>query len=537
MQRYRRRHKSGFSLALAAICLAGSAAISAPASAKEATGPLVAKPGSPAARAPRIAESRPRLPPPTNLLYLAEGTVRPGFVEYVVIQNTEQVPNDVTLSFFAANDAGTAVPVPDKLFTMPPLSRTTVNVNAHLATNSVPTPINISTVIGSTGVVNAERPMYFKADPGLGIVVDGGTNAVADPFGLSTTYNFAEGTVRPGFVEYLTIQNPNVTGTAAISFNATDDQGVAVPIPPTSLPLPANSRVTFILNQYLASLSLTAPLNISTFISADVDVMAERPMYFHADPGLGSVVKGGTSIVGSACTCPTSVFPEGTVRPGWIEYLTIQNPNPVTGTADIAFLLTYDDGITTTIPDASVTLPPDSRTTFNVNQYLAANAITQAVNVASVVAADLPIAAERPMYFDADPGLGSKIRGGTVDADPAGIFVTQDFAEGTVRPGFVQYLTFLEMIGFDGTLTISFEATDDLGNPVLITPALVPLPASSRVTFNVNQYLASQGVTQPVNLSIHVDSDTLFNGERPIYFNADPGLGSVVNDGTVAYGV
>jgi hypothetical protein len=103
--------------------------------------------------------------------------------------------------------------------------------------------------------------------------------------------------VRAGFVEFLTLQNPGGTpGTATLSFQGSDDSGAAVPVPSTTLALPATSRVTFNLNDYLASKGVPTPINISTKVTSDQGFVGERAMYFNV--GLAGGVNGGTTVVG-----------------------------------------------------------------------------------------------------------------------------------------------------------------------------------------------------------------------------------------------
>ncbi len=154
--------------------------------------------------------------------------------------------------------------------------------------------------------------MYFSADPALGQVIDGGTDVIGSSPSLSSS--FAEGTVRPGFLEYLTLQNASTeTARAAISFQASDDQGARVGLSPTIVSIPAMSRSTFNVSQYVASSDVSGPLNVSAKVTSDVPLLVERPMYFSADPALGQVIDGGTDVIGSSPSLSSS-FAEGTVR-------------------------------------------------------------------------------------------------------------------------------------------------------------------------------------------------------------------------------
>lgn len=238
--------------------------------------------------------------PPTSSFYFAEGTVRPGFVQYFTIQNPGGAPASVLVEYQAANDAGSTLSVPSQNLTVPANTRMTVNLNDYLASSQVATPANVSAKITSDSEIVAERAMYFSFDPGLGRKVDGGT-AVMGASGPALNWKFAEGTVRPGFVQYFTIQNPgNQSATVTIAYQATTDGGTPIAVPAQQVTIPAGTRSTVNVNHYFSASGVTSPVNVSAAISSNVPVVSERPMYYSADPGLGTTVDGGTVVVGKA---------------------------------------------------------------------------------------------------------------------------------------------------------------------------------------------------------------------------------------------
>lgn len=83
-------------------------------------------------------------------------------------------------------------------------------------------------------------------------------------------------------------------------------------------------------------------------------------------------------------------FPEGYTGEGFEEYLTLANPNPETAHLQVEFLT--NAGHLRTIP---VEIPGRTRRTLNVNQ-LAGEGLEVSISITS----DLPVAAERPMYFN-----------------------------------------------------------------------------------------------------------------------------------------
>lgn len=238
--------------------------------------------------------------PPTSAFYFAEGTVRPGFVQYFTIQNPGSSPADALIQYQAANDAGNPVAIPSQNLTIAGNARTTINVNDYLAAQGVPTPVNLSAKITSGSEIVAERAMYFSFDPGLGRTVNGGT-AVMGASGPALNWKFAEGTVRPGFVQYFTIQNPgNEAATVTIAYQASTDAGAPIAVPSQQITIPAGTRSTVNVNHYFSASGVSSPANVSAAISSNVPVVSERPMYYSADPGLGTTVDGGTVVVGKA---------------------------------------------------------------------------------------------------------------------------------------------------------------------------------------------------------------------------------------------
>src|SRR5207248_6902066 len=119
-------------------------------------------------------------------------------------------------------------------------------------------------------------------------------------------------------------------------------------------------------------------------------VVVERPIYFDASlPGLPSDITGGSTVIGSVPST-AFLFAEGTTRPGFQEYLTLQNPSA----HDTAGTIVYDVIDATSGQRARradpLTLPP-GRTTVDVNATIGAD---RDVSI-SVSTAD-PIVAERP---------------------------------------------------------------------------------------------------------------------------------------------
>lgn len=132
-------------------------------------------------------------------------------------------------------------------------------------------------------------------------VVQPGGSGVQSETPPTSAFYFAEGTVRPGFVQYFTIQNPgNEVATVTIAYQASTDAGAPIALPSQQITIPAGTRSTVNVNHYFSASGVSSPANVSAAISSNVPVVSERPMYYSADPGLGTTVDGGTVVVGKA---------------------------------------------------------------------------------------------------------------------------------------------------------------------------------------------------------------------------------------------
>lgn len=327
---------------------------------------------------------------PLNDWYFAEGYTGAGFAEYLTLLNSSGELASTVQATYVFNSGAPII----KSYSVPQGQRMTLNVANEIGAPGRDVSVHIQVTGGPP--VTAERPMYFKADPALGSVVNDGHDYLGAPAPASTWY-FAEGYTGLGFVEYLTLQNPNGAPTdltATYAFNSG---------PPLvkAYTLPANSRTTLRVNDEIG------PPGRDVSVRLDVSgppIVAERPMYFDADPALGAVINGGHDVVGANSTGSENYLAEGYTGVGFVEYLTLQNPQPITSTADITYV--FDVG---TPQVQSVTLLPDSRKTIRVNSIVGGGR-SVSVKVQTTSGPDPVI--ERPMYFQADPGVGALVNGG-----------------------------------------------------------------------------------------------------------------------------
>lgn len=137
---------------------------------------------------------------PATDYYLAEGTTDWGFTTYVLIQNPDPAPNEVTVTYMTEGG-----PIQDPKFTMPPNSRKTIRINdAHPG-------LDLSTRVHGTKPLIAERAMYWNSGYGEACHDSVGLSAPHQMFYLpgGATSEYDAEAQQADMETYTLIQNPN----------------------------------------------------------------------------------------------------------------------------------------------------------------------------------------------------------------------------------------------------------------------------------------------------------------------------------------
>ncbi len=194
-------------------------------------------------------------------------------------------------------------------------------------------------------------------------------------------------------------------------------------------------------------------------------------------------------------------FAEGYTGGSFTEYLTLANPGAsnTDATVTVQYLLGAGSPITQTY-----TVAGGRRSTINVN-----NAVGPGQNVSMVVTSDLPIVAERPMYFTYTGLKGYTIPGGSDVLGATSLGTQFDFGYLDTSPGHATYLTILNPNSSAVTATVNYYAAAG-GAPKTITHTIA---ANSRGTVNVN----NEGLA-PGSYSALVTLSAPGLVERPMYF-------------------
>jgi hypothetical protein len=125
--------------------------------------------------------------------YFADGFTSPILDTWLLLQNTNTMPADVTVKLMGQNGEVTSV-----LLGMPPTSRRSLELKQVLPNG------DFGLTVESTQPIVAEKSMFWDAEPR-------GAAATEGAMQLATTWNLPEGETRAPFNQYIAILNPHAT--------------------------------------------------------------------------------------------------------------------------------------------------------------------------------------------------------------------------------------------------------------------------------------------------------------------------------------
>jgi len=316
---------------------------------------------------------------PSSTWYFAEGSCRPNFDPYLSICNPGTSAASVEVTYMKG-DGGTAV----QNVSVPPASRGTLHPADVLGTGNDPAHDFSAKVVSTNGIgIVAERPMYFNYNGAW----TGGSDVVGANAPAPDWY-FAEGTCRPNFEPYICIQNPgDATADIAITYmkgnGTTQTQTASVG---------AHSRSTIPVSSVLGTGNDAAHDFSAAVICDNANIICERPMYFDYN----GVWNGGHDVVGATATSSAWYFAEGTCRPGFDAYLSVQNLT--NRSVDVTVTYLRGNGTTAT---QGIAVAADSRATLHPSDVLGVgNDASHDFSATVSCGAGREIIVERPMYFD-----------------------------------------------------------------------------------------------------------------------------------------
>jgi PKD domain-containing protein len=502
---------------LARLTVTDSVGSSSSAAATVSVGPPASPSPSPSSAPPSGGGSPGAGTPGSLTFYFAEGTTLDGFREYVLLSNPSSSPVQVAVTYYF--DDGSA-PLPTTV-SVPGSGRTTIDVVTVVG----PGRTGVSVGVSSPRPIVAERSMYFARGFPIGLV--NGAHSVLGARAPRTSWDFAEGSTLPGFQEYLTLQNPGVSGADALVTFGIEGGGTQT----VHLSVPGGQRRTLDVDAALG----VGVVGHSTRVSSTTPILAERPMYFLRAVGDdGVLIKGGHVAFGSTPANEWD-FAEGTLLPDFATYLTLGNPDAgASAPATITYYFT--DGTQAT---RSVTVAPGSRLTVRVFDPTdpagvgrnVSDPVGRGVSMRVTSSAAGGLVVERPVYFHhVFAGGFAEIIDGHDQAGAQGFATSWAFAEGSTLPGFFPFLTILNPGTQAASLTITY--TPDQGPPVTRT---LTAAATSRLTVQVYGAPEQGGIGASVTgFGIFTSASSPVLVERPLYVDrALPGLPEITGGSDV----
>jgi subtilisin-like proprotein convertase family protein len=413
--------------------------------------------------------------------YLAEGSTG-FFSEEVALANPHAVPAHASVTFLKS-DGSTVV----QAKTLSPTSQTVIRVADVAGLEAQP----LSTIVSSLDMLplGVERTMSWNASAYGG----SGGEAVGQ---TRLKWMFAEG-AQGFFNTYVMVLNPNAaTTTATVTFLL--EAGGAPVV--RNYPMAAMSRLVIDGN----SVPEIANRTFGIVVEATEPIVAERAMYFG---NTASILLAGGSVSAGAPDASTSwFFAEGATGAFFDTFLLFSNPGDDPAHATLTYLL--DNGQTVAV---NKTVPAHARLTVGVETD--APALASAA-FATQVTSDLPIVAERAMYWVGDPGPWTESHDSVGVAAPGTKWL---LAEGRVG-GPLSHQTYILLGNPSATaadVTITYLRTDGTTATSQHT-----VPGTSRVNVFVNTAVPALH-DETFGAKVEVTNGVGIVVERSIYWNSD----------------
>ena len=303
---------------------------------------------------------------PALAWYLPEGSSAWGFECWLLIQNPNASDATCQVTYMVEGENPVVVTK-----TVPANSRKSYSMEADIGQKDA------SIMVTSDVPVIPERAMYRPKDVRREGHDSIGTTAPAD------SYYLAEGTTAWGFTTYVLVQNPSgAENEVSVTYMTSDGP---VPHPQNPIKMPANSRKTIRVNDFLQG------KDFSTRVTGTRPIIAERAMYWNGGPDSAEACH---DSVGMAAPHKKFYLPDGQTGGGYETWTLIQNPNSTAVTVEITYMTPTGAG-NVTKPE---TIPASSRSTFELGKHSGLSG-RAAIMVTSKTAGK-NIMVERAMYWN-----------------------------------------------------------------------------------------------------------------------------------------
>jgi 5'-nucleotidase / UDP-sugar diphosphatase len=386
--------------------------------------------------------------------YMAEGSTLGGMQTYVLVQNPSASDVHVNIKFHT--DGGLNEPAALQGVTIPAKSRRTFLVNDYAST------FDVSTVVEALdGEVACERAVY-------GDGMSWGTDCIGTT-SPSAAWYLAEGSTDGGMETWVLIQNPS-DNPINVNVKFQTDAGENAPAALQDMVIPKQSRKSIKVNDYVTN------YNVSTYVEAlNGGVVCERAMYgpgkYWAHDSIGA-------------TAPTTdwYMAEGSTDGGMETYVLVQNPY----SSDVHVNVKFQTGAGEVAPAdlQGVTIPAKSRRTFKANDYVTSYDVSTYVK-----AIDGNVVCERATYGNSRIWATESI---AVNAASSSWYLPEGATEGSME----DFILVQNPGTADVLVNIKFQTDSGEVDPAALQG--VTIPAKSRRTFKVNDYVTTYNVSTKV---------------------------------------
>jgi hypothetical protein len=289
------------------------------------------------------------------------------------------------------------------------------------------------------------------------------------------------------------VANPHATATD-VTCTFLPETGGPIVVSRTVAP---NSRLTL----YAGDIPELVNRSFGLAVHATQPIMAERSMYFGTTPV--RLWSGGTESAGVTAAATHWFLAEGATGGFFDTFILLSNPQSTQANVDVTYLL--DSGQTLTMPKI---VPANGRLTIDIETESDARLHDAAVS--TVVTSDLPIIAERSMYWAA-PWHEAHNSFGVVD-----LATRWGLAEGRVGGAlnFHTYILLANPQSNEARVTVTYLREE--GAPLV---RQYTVPPTSRFNIDVNAIVPEMH-DESFGALIEVTNGVLIAAERSMYWDA-----------------
>ncbi|MBN2025970.1 MAG: hypothetical protein JW854_04350, partial [Actinobacteria bacterium] len=298
--------------------------------------------------------------------YLAEGYTGGDFDTWVLVQNPGDEDAQVTFDFQLP--PGSSAPS----FSCGLPARTRQSFHLDIFEGLADT--DVSTRVTSNKPVFVERSVYFNYNGKAG-----GHDSIGVKYPSSVWY-LAEGYTGGDFDTWVLVQNPGEIN-AQVTLEFQLPPGASAD--PFTFDLPAGTRRSI----HLDDLPGLADTDVSTKVVSNVGVVAERAMYFNYEGK-----QGGHDSIGVTSPSERWFLAEGYTGGQFDTWVLVQNPNDEAAQVTLDFQLPPG----TSAPSFTFGLPARTRQSFHLDIF---DGLAD-TDVSTTVTSNVPVVAERAMYFN-----------------------------------------------------------------------------------------------------------------------------------------